>query len=152
MSYSDATAQRGPGPPYSWGFYITHSDTPYLAGLLCTRDRPVTETSTWQHTTLTGDRRPFSLAGFFFLFSLVLYPYSFLCLDCPGLFLLSLLNNTHNTNIHAPGGIRILNPSKRYAADPHLRPLGHRDRQKLSQRKISRIPQRIEPVTFRFVA
>ena len=31
------------------------------------------------------------------------------------------------TNIHVPGGIRTRNPSNRKAADPHLRPRGHRD-------------------------
>jgi hypothetical protein len=31
-------------------------------------------------------------------------------------------------DIHAPGGIRSRNPSKRAAADPHLRPCGHWDR------------------------
>jgi hypothetical protein len=34
----------------------------------------------------------------------------------------------HNTNIHAPGGIRTHNPSKREAVDPRLRPRGHWDR------------------------
>jgi hypothetical protein len=34
----------------------------------------------------------------------------------------------HNTNIHAPGGIRIHDPSKRAAADPRLKPHGHWDR------------------------
>jgi len=35
---------------------------------------------------------------------------------------------THNmTDIHAPGGIRTHNPSKRAAADSRLRPSGHRD-------------------------
>ena len=33
----------------------------------------------------------------------------------------------HNTIIHAPGGIRTHNPSKRPAADPRLRPQGHWD-------------------------
>ena len=37
-------------------------------------------------------------------------------------------NITYNTNIHAPGGIRTCNPSKRSAADSRLRPLGHWDR------------------------
>ena len=32
------------------------------------------------------------------------------------------------TNIHAPGGIRTHNTSKRAAADPRLRPRGHWDR------------------------
>jgi hypothetical protein len=38
------------------------------------------------------------------------------------------LVTTHNKNTHAPGGIQTRNPSKRSAADPRLRPLGHRDR------------------------
>jgi hypothetical protein len=37
-------------------------------------------------------------------------------------------HNKHNTNIHATGGIRTRNPSKRTAADPRLRPRGHWDR------------------------
>jgi hypothetical protein len=36
----------------------SHSDTPHSVGLLWTRDQPVVETSTWQHTTLTTDRHP----------------------------------------------------------------------------------------------
>jgi hypothetical protein len=36
--------------------------------------------------------------------------------------------NKHNTNIHASGGIRTRNPSKRAAVDPRLRPHGHWDR------------------------
>ena len=35
-----------------------HSDTPLLIGHLCMSDRPVAETSTWQHTTITRDRQP----------------------------------------------------------------------------------------------
>jgi hypothetical protein len=34
----------------------------------------------------------------------------------------------YKTNIHAGGGIRTHNPSKRSAADPHRRPHGHWDR------------------------
>jgi hypothetical protein len=34
----------------------SHSGTPHSVGLLWTGDRPVAETSTWQHTTLTRDR------------------------------------------------------------------------------------------------
>jgi hypothetical protein len=37
--------------------------------------------------------------------------------------------HSQETDIHAPGGIRIRNPSKRAAADPRLRPRGHCDRQ-----------------------
>ena len=64
----------------------------------------------------------------FFLF-FVLHLYYFFCPDFPGCLLsfLSLLCNSHNTNIHAPGGIRTRNPSKQSAADPHLGPLGHWD-------------------------
>jgi hypothetical protein len=36
----------------------THSDTPHSVGLLCTRDRPVAQTSKWQHTTFTRDKHP----------------------------------------------------------------------------------------------
>ena len=40
---------------------ITHGQTkPHLVELLWTRDRPVTETSTWQHRTLTRDKHPCS--------------------------------------------------------------------------------------------
>jgi hypothetical protein len=66
---------------------------------------------------------------FFLLLScslFVLYPYLFLRLDSPAFCLLSLL---HNTDIHAPGGIRTCSASKRSLADPGLRPLGSRDRQ-----------------------
>ena len=46
-----AAAQRGPRPPHSRGFYITHNDAPQSVGLLWTSDRLVAETSTWQHNT-----------------------------------------------------------------------------------------------------
>jgi hypothetical protein len=36
----------------------SHSDTPHSVGHLCTSDRPVAETSTRPHTTLTTDRHP----------------------------------------------------------------------------------------------
>jgi hypothetical protein len=44
---------------------------------------------------------------------------------------LFLTNTQHSkqTNIHALGGIRTRNPSRRAAADPRLRALGHWDRQ-----------------------
>ena len=41
---------------------ITLNDTQSL-GLLWTRDRPVAETSAWQHTTLKRDRHPCSAGG-----------------------------------------------------------------------------------------
>ena len=52
------TAPSGPGPPHSRGFQITHNDAPQPVGLLWTSDQLVSETSTWQHTTLTTDKRP----------------------------------------------------------------------------------------------
>ena len=36
-----------------------HSDTSHSVGLLWTSDRPDAQTSTWQLTTLTGNRQPF---------------------------------------------------------------------------------------------
>jgi len=41
-----AAAQRGPGPPHSRGFSITHNDEPQSVGLLSTSDQLVAETST----------------------------------------------------------------------------------------------------------
>ena len=37
-------------------------------------------------------------------------------------------HNAHQRDTHAPGGIRIRNLSKLATANPHLRPLGDRDR------------------------
>jgi len=42
----------------------SHSNTPHSVGLLWTRDQPVAETSTWQHTTVTKDKTSMVLAGF----------------------------------------------------------------------------------------
>ena len=83
--------------------------------------RPVAETSTWQHTTLTRDKHPFSFCSLSVLCLTALSWLSWLCL-------LYLLYNTHNTNIHAPGGIRTRNPNKQSAVDTRLRPLGYWDR------------------------
>ena len=58
-------------------------------------------------------------SAFFFTLSVLLCP------DCPGFAFCFLLYNTHNTNIHAPGGIRTRNPKKRSASNHRLRPLGH---------------------------
>ena len=41
-----ATAQRGPRPPQSRVFWMTHNDAPQSVGLLWMSDRPVAETST----------------------------------------------------------------------------------------------------------
>jgi hypothetical protein len=59
-----ATAPSGAGTPHSLGFYITHNDASQLVRLLRTSDKLVTETSTWQHTTLTTDRHPCPPLGF----------------------------------------------------------------------------------------
>ena len=42
------------------GFLITYNDAPQSVGLLWTSDQSVAETSTWQHTTLTTDKHPWS--------------------------------------------------------------------------------------------
>ena len=66
----------------------------------------------------------------FFMFSsilFVLHPTCFFVVISLHFAFLSLLT-TNNTDIHALGGIRTRNPSKRSPADPHLRPLGHWDR------------------------
>jgi hypothetical protein len=44
-----------PGPPHYRAFTITLRHTPQSVGLLWTRDRPIAETSTWQHTALTTE-------------------------------------------------------------------------------------------------
>ena len=102
--------------------------TPQSVGLFWTSDRPVAETCASQYITITKDIHPPG-GIFFFVFSCT--PYfirtSFRVLIVLHFAFLSLLP-THNTNIRVPGGIRTLNPSKRRAADPRLRPLGHWDR------------------------
>ena len=60
----------------------------------------------------------------FFSFVLSFWSILYLYLLCP---YVTNSSTTHNTNIHAPGGIPTRNPSKRSAADPRLRPLGHWD-------------------------
>ena len=63
--------------------------------------------------------------------------YLFVCTSLFGLSWLCLLpftvQHTQHKNIYAPGGIRTRNPSKRSAADPRLRPLGHWDWQRTQQ-------------------
>jgi hypothetical protein len=43
--------------PFIIGATRSHSDTPHSVGFLWTSDRPVAETNTWQHTTLTANPR-----------------------------------------------------------------------------------------------
>jgi len=56
-------------PPVCQGFLMieaswSHSDTPQSVGHLWASDQPDTETSKWQHTTITRDRNPLRHAGF----------------------------------------------------------------------------------------
>ena len=53
-----AAAQRGPWPPHSWGFLITHYDASQSVRLLWTSDQLVAETSTWKHTTIATHKHP----------------------------------------------------------------------------------------------
>jgi hypothetical protein len=80
-------------------------------------------THTQHNTNIHAPGGIFSILFYCVCTSSVLVPY----LDYPAFCLLSLLT-THNTNIHAPGEIRTRNSSKRSAADPRLRPRGHRYR------------------------
>ena len=100
----------------------------------------------------------------FYRILFVLHPYLFLCIlsysVCTSSVLVSLYSivfclyfirtcffvlivlhfafciTTHNTNMHAPGGIRTRNPSKRSAADTRLRSLGHWDRVAIPARHV----------------
>jgi hypothetical protein len=78
--------------------------------------------STWQHTQHSHIHAPGGI--FYSLYFTCTTALSWLSWRC----LLSVLCNTHNTNIRAPGWIRTRNPCRRAAADPRLRPLGHWDR------------------------
>ena len=131
VSFLAKKAQRGPGPPHSWGFWITQNYTSQSVGRLSTEERPVAKTSAWQHTTLTRTRQTsMPPAGLFFyeiliLFSVrtisVLVSLSWLSWLVP----LSLLYNTQHKHPCTSGGIRTTNPSKWAAANPLLGPLGH---------------------------
>ena len=71
-----------------------------------------------------------------FLSSCTLYSIrTYFCLDYSA-FCLLFLFTTHNTNIHAFGGVQTRNSSKRSAADPRLRRLGHWDRQGFDPRTV----------------
>ena len=123
-SLSGARAQRGPRPPHSMRFLdhtqwrTTVGRTPLDEWSAHRRDLYLTNTQHSQETSIP-------LEGFLLLSCplFVLHPFLFLCIDCPAFCLLSLLM-AHNTNIHALGGIRTRNPSKRSAADARLRLLG----------------------------
>jgi hypothetical protein len=100
----------------------------------------------WVSPGLNGCRKsrppPLPDCDFFCCLS-VLHPYLVLCPYCPAFCVLSLLYNTHNTNIHAPDGIRTRNPSKRSAADSRLRPLDHWDR-------LGSNPRTVQPIASRY--
>ena len=70
--------------------------------------------------------------GFFVSLSVLLSVLVSFVLTVLAFAFLSLLFNTHDTNIHIPGRIRTRNPSKRSTVDPRLRPLGRWDRQNIS--------------------
>jgi hypothetical protein len=68
-------------------------------------------------------------------FSVSFFPFDPFCTFksfCPSCPIVLSLHNKHNTNIHAPGGIRTHNSSKRATVDPRLRPqatgIGNRTR------------------------
>jgi len=64
MTFFGTTTPFGPGPPHSWVFWIKHNDALQSLGLLWTSDQLVSETSTWQHTTLTTNRHICPPLGF----------------------------------------------------------------------------------------
>jgi len=51
-----ATAPSGPGLPHSRGFWILYKDAPQSVGLHWMIDKPIAETSLWQHTTFSIDK------------------------------------------------------------------------------------------------
>ena len=59
-----------------------------------------------------------------------------LCPDCPGFCLFVLIVQHTNTNIHAPGGIQIRNPSTLAATDLCPRPRGYWDWQGFDPRTV----------------
>jgi hypothetical protein len=111
-------------PSFRTFLYHTHNGTPQSVRFLYTRDRPVEETSTTQHSQDTDINAPLGISCFLFC-----HPSLFLSLRGPFLLtalalFLDVLYSTLNTSIHALSGIRTRNPSNRAVADPRLRPLG----------------------------
>jgi hypothetical protein len=104
-----------------------HNDTSQSVGLLWTSDRPLSKTSTRQHTALTTHRH-LCLGGIFFVyafFCLLFYSVYPLCAFIFS-FLMELISA--HTNIHASSGIRTRKPSRRAATDLLPKPRGHRAR------------------------
>ena len=70
--------------------------------------RPIVQETEWVLGPVWIGAKILAPIGTYFLFCILLYsllyPYLFRCLDYPAFCLLSVLT-THNTNIHAPGGI-----------------------------------------------
>ena len=56
LHFSWRNSPDRPRPPPYRSFMITLRHTTHLVGLLWTSDQPYSETSTWQHTTLTRER------------------------------------------------------------------------------------------------
>jgi len=51
-------AQRSPGPPHSWDFYIIQNDASLSVELFWTSDQLIAQAYTCKHTTHTRDNRP----------------------------------------------------------------------------------------------
>ena len=98
---------------------------------------PIVQESGWASGSVWTNAENLAPTGIVF----VLSPSSvlLLCPDCPGLAFSPLL---YNTNIPGPGGIRTRDPSKRSAADPRLRPLGHWDQQGFDPRTFQSVASR----------
>jgi hypothetical protein len=109
--------------------HTTVGRTPLDEGPACRRDLYLTTHNTYKRQTSMPrwDIFFFTCPGFF-LFDPFLYCLNPFRPSCH--FTVHITVLTTNTNIHAPGGIRTHDPSKRAAEDPRLRPHGHWDRQK----------------------
>jgi hypothetical protein len=55
--FSGTTTQGGLWPPRARSFLITQNDAPHSVWLLWTSDQLIAETSTWQYTKYTTDKR-----------------------------------------------------------------------------------------------
>ena len=122
---------------------LTQLDTLPLVVLLWTSDQHDTETSTWQHTNIHA---PGGIQTHNPSMWVAADPHvrprshwDLTQLDTPPLVGLLWTSDQHDTetstwqhtDIHAPGGIQTHNPSMWAAADPHVRPCSHWDRQVL---------------------
>ena len=117
ISISGATAQCRPGPPHSWGFYITHTMTQH--GRVPLDGWSARRRDNTDHSQETRHPRPYRNFCFYSLTpctSSVLVSLSWL--SC----ILSLLR-THNTNTHTSGRIRTRSPIKHSTTNSRFKPL-----------------------------